>query len=383
ADEIPKPILITYNITLFSHEQMKIPKTRREPNARFLEAESNLEWVDFRAQLYVQISNALFPDVVAPDFSKLDIKFSIVRHAPLPLPLVSANDYNHLLKMVSKCKTDPSVRIHVIETQPQTLNKKKDPMAKENRAPDRTEQEPPRKKAKTSKAPKESDILPANMALNDRIKRLRDKWECNVSSCHSEHCFVPAVGPHVPLSHEMFEKWAAAWLRDESLASIDTPPNIALFDDAAPHALAKKSPILQARVNNMMKNAAAPPSSAPVVNVVMPNDMFNFLRPAATAPAPVPLHEAALPAVPLASKTLLPPNCFPGLRLDMTQFCQAYRLSDQILKKFQDHAYTGTHAFRYIEMSDLNAMGFLPGEIVDLREAVAEWADPGDDRDYH
>ena len=41
---------------------------------------------------------------------------------------------------------------------------------------------------------------------------LHERWECNVSTCHSDHCFVPAEGPHFPLGHEHFEKWAAAWV---------------------------------------------------------------------------------------------------------------------------------------------------------------------------
>ena len=58
--------------------------------------------------------------------------------------------------------------------------------------------------------PQESDILPANFAINSKIRALREQWECNVTSCKSDFCFIPAEGPHFPLGHGHFEKWAAA-----------------------------------------------------------------------------------------------------------------------------------------------------------------------------
>jgi len=60
------------------------------------------------------------------------------------------------------------------------------------------------------KAWKEADILPANVAMNEKIKQLRERWECNMTTCHSEVCFIPAEGPHFALSHDLMEKWAAA-----------------------------------------------------------------------------------------------------------------------------------------------------------------------------
>ena len=57
---------------------------------------------------------------------------------------------------------------------------------------------------------KEADILPANVAMNEKIKQLRERWECSMTTCHSEVCFVPTEGPHFALSHDLTEKWAAA-----------------------------------------------------------------------------------------------------------------------------------------------------------------------------
>lgn len=60
------------------------------------------------------------------------------------------------------------------------------------------------------KARKDADILPANFAMNEKIRQLREQWECSMTTCHSEVCFIPAEGPHFALSHDLTEKWAAA-----------------------------------------------------------------------------------------------------------------------------------------------------------------------------
>jgi hypothetical protein len=218
--------------------------------------------------------------------------------------------------------------------------------------------------------------------------------------CHSDHCFIPADGPHFPLSHEHFEKWGAAWvsfisllcveltwicqLRSESNANIDKPPHISLFDPVSPQSLAAKSPLLQARLNAMAKGqpmpatATAPQAAVavPVINVVMPNDLFGILRPGfPPAPGPQHLFPAIQQPIP-ASQPLIPHHLQPGIKLDIGTFCLSHGLSADILEKFRENAYTGTQAFRYIDVQELKDLGFKPGEIVDLKEAVLEWAVP-------
>jgi hypothetical protein len=63
------------------------------------------------------------------------------------------------------------------------------------------------------KVQKEADILPANLVMNEKIKQLRERWECSMTTRHSEFCFIPAEGPHFALSHDLTEKWAAAIVR--------------------------------------------------------------------------------------------------------------------------------------------------------------------------
>ena len=69
-------------------------------------------------------------------------------------------------------------------------------------------------------APQEKDIPAANIVLNEKILALRTQWECNVTTCHSEHCFIPTEGPHFTLSHTHFEKWGAAIVRSLDLSIV-------------------------------------------------------------------------------------------------------------------------------------------------------------------
>ena len=74
--------------------------------------------------------------------------------------------------------------------------------------------------ANSLQAPQEKDIPAANIVLNDKILALHTQWECNVSMCHSEHCFIPAEGPHFTLSHTHFEKWGAAIVHSLDLFTV-------------------------------------------------------------------------------------------------------------------------------------------------------------------
>jgi hypothetical protein len=61
--------------------------------------------------------------------------------------------------------------------------------------------------------PKARDILPANVALNDKIGELRDRWVCPTPGgpCGSAHCYFNAINTeHSPLSHDHFKSWGAA-----------------------------------------------------------------------------------------------------------------------------------------------------------------------------
>jgi hypothetical protein len=56
-------------------------------------------------------------------------------------------------------------------------------------------------------------MLPGNLAKNKNTLLLRIQWDCNMMTCHSEYCYVPADGSHFPLSHDHIDKWASAMVR--------------------------------------------------------------------------------------------------------------------------------------------------------------------------
>ena len=71
---------------------------------------------------------------------------------------------------------------------------------------------------------------------------------------------------------------------------------------------------------------------------------------------------------------LLPNQYEPGLTITIEEFCARSELDDSILAKLKDNGYSHTHTFKYIEVSELRSMGFKPGKIAELKEAVRLWA---------
>jgi hypothetical protein len=102
---------------------------------------------------------------------------------------------------------------------------------------------------------------------------------------------------------------------------------------------------------------------APVVNVVLP-DNFGLPLPVVTQPPPQIQKVMGL----------IPSTLTEGPRMDINTFCVVYQLPDTILQHLHDNAITGTHAFSHITDTDLTAMGFKIGEVIDLKEAIRMWA---------
>jgi len=115
----------------------------------------------------------------------------------------------------------------------------------------------------------------------------------------------------------------------------------------------------------MNKDKAPPLPAAPVINVVLPNNLYGQYLPAVPPPIPVPQMTGLIPATHQA-----------GSKLDMAMFCALFGLSDAIHQRLKDNAYSSTHAFAHMESGELREMGFKAGEIVDLKEAIKEWAAP-------
>ena len=107
------------SLAIYSVTEMKKPKSQREPKAWLLEIPATMEWLDFQAQLNIQISDMLYPKAAEIDYSKFEATYTIPRHVPNALPLFAPTDFSYLLKYAIKAK-DPSVKIIVAETGPQS-----------------------------------------------------------------------------------------------------------------------------------------------------------------------------------------------------------------------------------------------------------------------
>ena len=86
--------------------------------AHFVRLSSDLAWDDVFAKLKIKISDVLFPCQPIVDEGAFEILFSIPRLVPAPLPLVTEDDYKHLLRNVLKLRNDPAVKITVNQLVP-------------------------------------------------------------------------------------------------------------------------------------------------------------------------------------------------------------------------------------------------------------------------
>ncbi|KAF8150275.1 hypothetical protein K438DRAFT_1988586 [Mycena galopus ATCC 62051] len=231
-----------------------------------------------------------------------------------------------------------------------------------------------KKGAKKTKVPKARDILPGNMALNDKIGELWERWKCTAPGrpCGSAHCFVGATNPdHFALSHAHIESWAAAIGKE--FADIDTPPNNQLFNKVSAAARAAHSPILQQCWLEIREQAAAAKNAvaSPQFHFNIGPEVLTFLQPQA-APA-MAIHEAFILPPNTSNMLILPPR-LPGLDVSIEDFYSHYYLADEIYVRFKEQKFKRTDVFQFVEVSELTEMGFLRGEIAELKVAIKCWS---------
>ncbi|KAJ7616634.1 hypothetical protein FB45DRAFT_1008066 [Roridomyces roridus] len=92
---------------------------------------------------------------------------------------------------------------------------------------------------------------------------------------------------------------------------------------------------------------------------------------AAPASEPPPQAPANTPAM------LLPPTLTPGPNIPIEEFCSTYELDDDILAQFKKHKFKRSAALEFVEVSELAEMGFVKGEVAEIRAAVRSWARDG------
>lgn len=149
-------------------------------------------------------------------------------------------------------------------------------------------------------------------------------------------------------------------LKGEQFATLDKPPNNTLFDAISAPSLSKQSPLLQRRLELAAeKNKAA----APQVHINIPPELFGVLRPPA----------AAIANPPPSSTTLIPGHLRPGPDMSVDDFCALYDLDTDIADRFKQNKYKRTQTFQFIEVPELKEMGFVGGEIAELKVAITRW----------
>ncbi|KAF8179367.1 hypothetical protein K438DRAFT_2021682 [Mycena galopus ATCC 62051] len=336
--QIPPPRKIEYKISIYTAKQMtKAKSARGDPVTEVLILKSDIAWQNLKTHVLTTINNALNPELL--NFFDYHIVFTIPRKVSEPIRLIE-DKYDYLVTKALEIKKSPEVKIKV------------EPIP----------------------IPKARDILPANIALDEKIGALREKWKCPTpgAPCGSEHCFVNATDPeHFPLSHAHMQSWGAAMLKGSAFADLDTPPNNQLFDTVASAARASRSPLLQRRLEKQQtaSNNGPPPAQ---VHFNIPPEFANLFRPPPLAPAvAAPL---ALNQPPSTEQMLIPSSRVPGDDLAISAFCEMYNLDTDIADRFTQNRYKRTMAFKFIEVSELKEMGFMNGEIAELKVAVDKWS---------
>ncbi|KAJ7022246.1 hypothetical protein C8F04DRAFT_1194655 [Mycena alexandri] len=302
-------------------------------------------------------------------FSNYIVTFTVPRQVSDPIHLNDKDKYEYLVKKALLIVKNPSAKIMVepkIEDKENEMN-----ISGTDSIPK------PKSSGKKTKVPKACDILPANVELNEKISELRERWTCPTAGgpCGIAHCFFTAARPeHFPLSHNHFQSWAAARLKGAAFADLETLPNNALFDAIAAGARAAQSPLLQRRLELREQVAAKNAPAAPQVNI-FPAEFAALLRPP-VAPAPAPPLAAANAFVPPPSgaNILIPYGHIPGADLTVANFCAMFKLDDEIRDRFEANKYKSSSDFQFIEVEELKEMGFMRGEVAQIKGAVGKWS---------
>jgi hypothetical protein len=139
-------------------------------------------------------------------------------------------------------------------------------------------------------------------------------------------------------------------MKDDGSATLHQPPNHRLFDPPAKSI----SPVLQRR------QAAITAQNASAASVINFGGAFDFL----TALIPQ-VSGQSTPATPISTSQsttspscLIPPTCRPGQDMKIEEFESKYGLSTKIIEKLTTHDYIHACYLRFIEIKELDGMGF-------------------------
>jgi hypothetical protein len=154
-------------------------------------------------------------------------------------------------------------------------------------------------------------------------------------------------------------------MKDNGSATLHQPPNHRLFDPPA------KS-ISQVLQRHQAAITAQNASTAPVINF---GGAFDFL----TAFIPQ-VSGQSTPSTPIStSQSMTSPSCLilltccPSQDMKIEEFVSKYGPSTKIIEKLNTHDYIHARYLCFIEIKELDGLGFSQGEIAALRDAVESW----------
>ncbi|KAI5980757.1 hypothetical protein EDD15DRAFT_2181381 [Pisolithus albus] len=378
------PVKILYNVSMFPASEAKKDdiKKRKGVNSYF-KLESDMPFDTWKAQLLVRICDKMKPAKIS--FDNYDVSFAVQRVYPTPLSISSDEDYTLLLERVQKAK-EPAAVVYVQE-KPDVMKRKNEESASGNDS-EGSETESTRRNRKKSKkkqktrAPKLCDIDEADTPLLRNIQALRNRWVCHKKpGCESEFCFINPMdgGTHIPLTFQRLDCWAAAMLKGDATATLEMPPNHQHFKMLPDQLVGQRSVLAERRqqLEQAKSTSTLGSSSAPVVNVNFPAEMFQMFQATRMHPAHLPAPSPTLQVMqPPATNGLLSPRQLQtiGPRMSIQEFSSAFNLSPSLEKKLSEQGYISTHTLRFATVDDLVTSGILRGEIAQLRDAISCWS---------
>ncbi|KIM64522.1 hypothetical protein SCLCIDRAFT_115078, partial [Scleroderma citrinum Foug A] len=262
---------VTFYLAIFSEVEMKKPKKQRKPSNTFLQMMSDHKWDTAKAQLLEKISQVLRPKLI--NFDDYIFSWSVPCYQSSQMQLHTDNDYKFLITHALKPK-EAAANIRIETKLAKACNDTSDNPSDSGDSSD-TSGDRWHAKKKT-KIMKETAL---NRDADEKIKLLRSRWECSKGGCSTGHCFIhPENSEHIPLSHNHFAIWAAAWKL----------PNHAKFNNFCLGQLGETSPLLQRCIN---EHDQQPGPSTPIFNINVPQEVIGIFRPPAAVaanPAPSP-----------------------------------------------------------------------------------------------
>ncbi|KIK74393.1 hypothetical protein PAXRUDRAFT_175847, partial [Paxillus rubicundulus Ve08.2h10] len=345
---------VSYIVSVFSAIEMKKVKTKREAKNASIDLFLDEPWDTLKVQILAKISASLAPHQL--NYKHYTVTYHINRILPKPgLTITTQADFDGMVKRVKGLATKtPVVNLTVVQdiTDPQQEKRKKT-----------------RKEAEA--------ILPGNEKKLKNIQLLCARWTCpkTDSACASTHCYIfPGTEEHLPLNHEQIDCWTAAMCKDgkestlSEAATLQKPPNHCLFDVSNAKG-AVLSPVLQHRLESAQAKSSS--LSAPIFNFLIGGELVNLFQPqtltAANGQGPV-AHPSSVEA------SLLPSTHLPGQDMTVTDFCNMYKLDDDIATKLSSHSFKDAQLLCFISFSDLKDMDFKIGKVAALHDAVEKWS---------